>query len=54
MNRFWIALSPLLLASQAAFAGVQVPAPVAVPEPVTLSLLAVGVGGTLLYRRFRK
>lgn len=53
MSRLLVAITPFLLASQAAFAGVQVPV-TTVPEPITLSLLAVGVGGTILYRRLRK
>ena len=53
MSRFMAVLTPFLLASQAAFAGIEVPV-TPVPEPMTLSILAVGVGGTLLYRRFRK
>lgn len=53
MSRLLIAITPFLLASQAAFAGIQAPV-TPVPEPITLSLLAVGIGGTIIYRRFRK
>ena len=53
VSRLLLVLSPFLLASHSALAGVMV-VPTPVPEPITLSLLAVGVGGTLLYRRFRK
>ena len=53
MIRLLAATTSFLLVSQAAFAGIQIPV-VPVPEPITLSLLAVGVGGTLIYRRFRK
>ena len=53
MTRLSVAITSFLLASPAAFAGIQVPV-TPVPEPITLSLLAVGVGGTLIYRRFRK
>lgn len=35
----------------AAFAGL---APISVPEPATLTLMAVGVGGALIASRFRK
>jgi len=53
MSRLLVAITSFFLASQAAFAGIQNPV-TPVPEPITLSLLAVGVGGTLIYRRFRK
>mgnify|MGYP000117176251 CR=1 FL=1 len=53
MSRLLVAITSFFLASQAAFAGIQAPV-TPVPEPITLSLLAVGVGGTLIYRRFRK
>ena len=51
--RLLVAITSFLLASPAAFAGIQAPV-TPVPEPITLSLLAAGVGGTLIYRRFRK
>lgn len=53
MSRLLVATTSFLLASQAAFAGIQLPV-TQVPEPISLTLLAVGVGGTLIYRRFRK
>ena len=53
MTRLLVATTSFLLASQAAFAGIQVPG-TPVPEPISLSLLAVGVGGALIYRRLRK
>ena len=53
MTRFLVAITSFLLASQAAFAGIQAPV-ISVPEPITLSLFAVGVGATLIYRRLRK
>jgi hypothetical protein len=44
-------LAVLLLTTGGAIAG---PAATAAPEPVSLSLLAVGVGGLALARRFRR
>lgn len=45
-----------LLASAPAWAGVVplIPAPMAVPEPATLALLAAGVGAIAVARRRRK
>ena len=44
-------LAALLLTAGSAIAG---PAVTSAPEPVSLSLLAVGVGGLALARRFRR
>jgi hypothetical protein len=44
-------LAALLLTAGGAIAG---PAVTAAPEPVSLSLLVVGVGGLALARRFRR
>ncbi len=51
MVRFLIVLVPSIVASSAAFAGI---APVAVPEPTSLALLAAGAGAVALYRRLRR
>lgn len=53
MVRLLVATASFFLASQAAFAGIQAPV-IPVPEPISLSLLAVGVGGAIIYRKFRK
>ena len=52
MKIFALAIGALALLApfNAAFAGL----PVAVPEPATLSLVAVGVAGALVAARFRK
>jgi hypothetical protein len=52
-NRITVAIgavATLLLTAGSALAG---PAVTSAPEPVSLSLLAVGVGGLALARRFR-
>ena len=51
MTRLLLALFPVLIASHAALAGTVV---IRVPEPASLSLLAVGIGAAALYRRLRK
>ena len=51
MARVSLALTLLLAATQAAFAGL---GPVSVPEPATLSLLGLAVGAAAIVRRLRK
>jgi hypothetical protein len=49
MKTVLLAMSGLLISAPAAFAG----APVTVPEPSTLAIVAVGVAGALVASRFR-
>jgi hypothetical protein len=51
MKVFALATLALLASIDAAMAGLPV---VTVPEPATLSVLAIGVGGAILAARFRK
>lgn len=43
-----------LLSIVSAWAGAPAPPPAAVPEPASLALLVVGVGGVLALRQWRK
>jgi hypothetical protein len=55
MKIFALGLGALALMAplNAAFAGF-VEVPVSVPEPATLTLMAIGVGGAVIASRFRK
>jgi hypothetical protein len=55
MKVFALAIGALALSAplNAAFAGI-VEFPVSIPEPATLTLMAVGVGGAFIASRFRK
>ncbi|MGB8275193.1 MAG: PEP-CTERM sorting domain-containing protein [Alphaproteobacteria bacterium] len=47
------AIAATFVLAHTAFAGLLVPAPTEVPEPGTLALIAVGLGG-LAFAKFRK
>jgi hypothetical protein len=51
---FAIAGAGLLVITHAAAGGTAGPPPVAIPEPLSLAMLAAGVGAAVVYRRFRR